>query len=137
MTTKNLPIGAAAKELHVSVSTLRRMIADGAPVAKRGGRGRGRQALIDPKAIIAWLNSCDGEAALYTFSDRVPELLADAIEEAYQAVPDKRDVPTVLCWVWQFAVSKLIDDLRDKSPEIQDPEVIPESIARIRKLVSK
>lgn len=137
MTTKNLPIGSAAKELHVSVSTLRRMIAQGAPVAKRGGRGRGKQALIDPKAIEAWLDSCDGEAALYAFSCRVPELLADAIAEAYKVAPNKQDVPFLLCWVWQSAVIEILDYLKTKSPEINTDPEIPESIARIRKLVSK
>lgn len=49
-----VPIAQAAQALDVSSITLRRWIAQGCPVARRGGRGRGRATLVDVQAVRAW-----------------------------------------------------------------------------------
>lgn len=49
-----LAIPDAASELGVSTCTLRRWIAAGCPVARRGGRGRGRLTMVDPERVRAW-----------------------------------------------------------------------------------
>src|SRR5690606_32463639 len=82
-----LPIPAAAAQLGVSTPTLKRWLRQGAPVARRGRRGRGCRTLIDPEAIRAWRRAQDAdhaqvEAVLRALAGRIPELLADAAEEA-------------------------------------------------------
>jgi len=46
-----LPLKAAAAELGISVSKLRRLSADGTGVVHKGGRGRARATLYDTHAI--------------------------------------------------------------------------------------
>lgn len=131
------PIEDAARELGVSVSTLRRWIGAGAPVARCGGQGRGRAALVDPAAVRAWLDRCDAEQALVALAGRIPELLAEAAEEAFVACPDKRGAGWALCFQWQLASAKLLDALREDAPGVPELEVVPESIEKIRKLITE
>lgn len=69
-----MPLKEAAGELGVSSITLRRWIAQGAPVARRGGRGRGNATLIVPDAVKAWHEG----GAVGLSHDAVVGLIADA-----------------------------------------------------------
>ena len=68
-------IHQAAAELHITDGALRAWVRRGAPVMRRGGRGRGRTALFDVGALRAWH---DGGAAgaLRAFAAQIPESLA-------------------------------------------------------------
>lgn len=134
----------AARELRVSEPTLRRWIADGAPVARKGRRGRGCQTLIDPLAIRAWraAQSADPEAVEHVLRDlagRVPELVAGAIAEAFRACPSKRD-PAGLAWMgaagWALIVGAFLDLLHERLPDLDEP-AIPESVERLRKIAGR
>lgn len=69
-----VPIPEAAQVLDVAEITLRRWIAQGCPVARRGGRGRGHSTLVIPEAVKAWR---DGGAVGACRHD-ISGLLADA-----------------------------------------------------------
>ncbi|TWT21647.1 hypothetical protein [Luteimonas wenzhouensis] len=136
-----LPVPAAAAALGVSVPTLKRWIGRGAPVARRGRRGRGCRTLIDPEAILAWRAAQDAdraqvEAALRALAGRIPELLADAAAEAFRLAPDKRGAAWTACAAWQLSLAAVLDDLRACGAEINDPDTIPEPIERLRKIAS-
>lgn len=136
-----LPVPAAAAALGVSTPTLKRWIARGAPVARRGRRGRGCRTLIDPEAIRAWRQAQDADhthvdAALRALAGRVPDLLADAVEEAFRLAPDKRGAAWTAVAAWQLSVAAVFDHLRDCGADVGDPDAVPESIERLRKIAA-
>lgn len=136
-----LPIPAAAAALGVSVPTLKRWIGQGAPVARRGRRGRGCRTLLDPEAIRAWRQAQDAdhaqvEAVLRALAGRIPELLADAAAEAFRLAPDKRGAAWTACAAWQLSLAAVLDHLRECGADISDPDAIPESIERLRKIAA-
>ena len=50
-----VPLSACAAELGLSVRQLRYAVRQGAPVARRGHKGRGGATLVVPAAISAWM----------------------------------------------------------------------------------
>ena len=140
-----LPTKHAASELGISDVTLRRWISAGAPVARRGKRGRGCQTLIDPLAVRSWRESqrADSESVEHLLRDlagRLPELIAGAIAEAFRLCPDKRDAAG-LAWVsaaaWGLVVGALLDHLRERLADIGEPGAVPESIEILRKIACR
>jgi|SRR5690606_20728165 len=135
------PLPEAARALGVSTPTLKRWIRQGAPVARRGRRGRGCRTLIDPEAIRAWRQAQDAdhaqvEAALRALAGCIPQVLADAVEEAFRLAPDKRGAAWTACAAWQLSVVAVLDHLRACGADISDPDTIPESIERLRKIAA-
>jgi hypothetical protein len=140
-----LPIEAAAEALGVSEATLRRWLAAGAPAARQGRRGRGCRTLIDPQAVQAWraTQAADSEAVepiLRDLAGRLPELIAGAVEQAFTATPSKRD-PAALAWLscatWAMTVGAVLDHIRERLPDIEEPVVTPEPIERLRKIAAR
>lgn len=127
-------IPEAAQVLGVSDSTLRRWIAAGAPVARRGGRGRGNATLVDPEAVFAWLTECDATEAMRAFAGQVPELVAQAVWEAFRLAegPHKRGAAELLATVWYLAASAVMEEAGAEAPE-----ALPETIERLRKIAGK
>lgn len=134
MTT--VPLTAAARKLNVSVPTLRRWMADGAPVARRGRRGRGGAALLDVAAIEAWRGTGAATDLLHVLAAEVPELVAGAVEEAFRAAtgPHKRAFAGHLALAWFEVTSRLLDRLRRDVPEIPELATVPERIERLRQI---
>ena len=120
-----LPITEAAAVLGRSRRTLERWISEGAPVVRRGARGRGRCTLLDVTQVRAWRN---GHVVFYS---RLPEVVADAAFEAWCLVegPHKRDCAGALAAAWYLITSKLNDEL-DRPPVTE----IPERIAHLRRI---
>lgn len=138
-----LPIDEAAHELGVSRSTLRRMIAAGAPVARQGSRGRGARTLIDPVAVRAWqdVRSSKPDLAEGTIeralAAQIPALVAAAVSEAFQETPCKRDAASLAwlaCYSWARTTDLLLDALRETVPDLPEVAAIPSPIARLRKI---
>lgn len=131
-----LPLPQAAAELRVSPRTLRRWLRQGAPTVARGRRGRGGRALVDPRAIAAWRLSCEAveHADLEVFAAELPELVADAMLEAFREVdgPHKRAAAGVLAGAWYVVTVRALDRLRRDVPELRDPEVLPAQIGHLR-----
>lgn len=127
-------IADAALALGVSESTVRRWIAAGAPVARRGGRGRGNATLVDLDAMAAWLTECDAETALVAFAGRVPELVAQAMDEAFRMIegPHKRALAEPLVVAWYLACAAVME-----AAGTDAPEALPEVIERLRKIAGK
>lgn len=136
MTARPLP--EAARALGVSDSTLRRWVRDGAPVARRGRRGRGCRALVDPMAVLAWREGERGDvdATLRELAGRLPELIGDAMAEAARLAPDKRGAAWVAVAGWQLVLGAILDHLGEHVPDLPEPEV-PEQIERLRKIATR
>ena len=136
MTARPLP--EAARALGVSTSTLRRWVRDGAPVARRGRRGRGCRALVDPVAVQAWREGERGDAddALRELAGRVPEMVGDAMAEAHRLAPDKRGAAWVAVAAWQLTIGAIFDHLAEQIDDLPEPEV-PEQIERLRKIATR
>jgi hypothetical protein len=133
-----VPLPAAARELRVSVPTLRRWIRAGAPQARRGRRGRGGRALVDPAAIVAWRRfgkACD-DAALVVLASELPELVAAAVWQSFVNVEGMRKAPVagVLAGCWYVVTVALLDRLRRDVPELCDPDVVPRQIDHLRSI---
>ena len=136
-----VPIPAAADALEVSVPTLRRWIAAGAPVAARGRRGRGGRALVDPAAVAAWRGSAAAtdHADLIVFAADVPQLVADAVADAFLQVegPHKVSMAGPLAATWYAVTVALLDRLRQDVPTLTDPDVLPAQIDHLRSICSR
>jgi hypothetical protein len=134
-----LPLVDAACELEASESTLRRWIAEGAPVARRGSRGRGRRMLIDPEAVRAWRRQGDDARSDFVrvLASELPELLGNACADAYRIAPDKRNGAWIAVAGWQMVIGAITDRLRADDPDLPEINVIPESIERLRKIADK
>lgn len=132
---------STARALAVSPATLRRWLAEGAPQARRGRRGRGGGAELDPQAIAAW-RACreapeaSGDAALRALAGELPELLADAAWSAFAAVegPAKRHAAGTLAGAWYVSTTALLDRIRREGLDVADPTALPAHIERLRKI---
>ncbi|WP_162434816.1 helix-turn-helix domain-containing protein [Pseudoxanthomonas koreensis] len=134
-----LTLREAARALGISPRTLRRWLSAGAPVARRGRRGTGGAALIDPHAVLAWRDTCDADAALQAFAGRVPELVACAIAEAHRMIegPHKRATAGALAGTWFIVSAALTDALRQQVPTIPEIGNVPREIERLRKCATE
>lgn len=92
--------------------------------------------LVDPEAVQAWLEAGRNCEALTALVASLPDLLAEAAEEAHRLAPDKRGSAWTLCANWQLVVSAVHDRLTDAGMEVAEAQV-PESIERLRKLVTR
>lgn len=128
-----LPIPQAAKILGVHPATLKRWISRGAPVARRGRRGRGGRTLVDVDQVRQWQKGGDAEAVLYRLAADVPHLLADAMAQAHRLAegPYKRELGQGLCGAWYLANAAIADRLRNEIPNIQEPTDLPPAIAQM------
>jgi hypothetical protein len=134
--TEPLPLAEAAQVLGVSRATLKRLIAAGAPQARRGRRGRGGAALVIPAHVAAWRGSAAAAdtAVLTLIAARAPERLAIAIDEAFRLIdgPHKRAAAGALAATWYASTVALLDLLREHGAEADDPHELPPQIAHLR-----
>jgi hypothetical protein len=131
-----LPLPEAALALGVQPRTLARWLAAGAPAVRRGRRGRGGGALVDVRAVRAWRLSCEAveHADLEALAAEVPELVADAVAEAFQQTdgPHKRATAGALAGCWYLVTVALLDRLRRDVPGLTDPATLPRQIGQLR-----
>lgn len=131
--SRAFPIYEAAAALDMGESTLRAWIAKGAPVARRGRRGRGCATLVDPAAVAAWRRAVDGQDAALALAGQLPELVADAVYQSFieaEGVP-KTALAGILAATWYRVAAALLDHLRESCPEIPAPSE-PQKIALLR-----
>lgn len=129
-----LPLDRCARELDISVSTLRRWLAAGAPCARRGC-GRGITTLIDIDAVRAWQSASDDEQRWIRVASELPELVADAIDRASRGItnrPDKRSIAMGLELAYFASTLAVLRRLRVEVPQIPSAQTIPASILRLR-----
>ena len=131
-----LPVADAARELGVSVPTLRRWLRAGAPIAHRGRRGRGCAALVDPVAVASWRRQEGGTDALLAFAGRIPEIVAAASMATFREVdgPHKRAFAGALAAGWYLCSLALLDALRADGLEVSGPDRKPEAIILLQKI---
>lgn len=142
--TRAVGIAEAARAIGERERTVRAWIERGAPVAKRGGRGRGRSTLVDPDALLEWRGRPKPDQRLLEFASDLPRLIADATVDAYQRIPDEKDknddakklAAGVLAACWALTTCVLLNRLRayvgdDREVQPDDLDVPPE-IANLR-----
>lgn len=134
-----LPIAAAAEELGISPSTLRRWItSSGAPVVRRGRQGRGNATLVDIEAMRIWREG--GEAAIcLELAAAVPDLIAAAMDEALRLSdgPHKIALAGALAGGWYLAATAVVDYLRERCGAVGELTAIPSEIQRLRKIAKR
>jgi hypothetical protein len=140
--TDSRTLAQAACELGISRSQLMRDIRAGAPVARLGSRGRGRQTLLDPEAITAWRRSRSApqpDDRLALLAAEIPSLLAAAVHSAFLQIegPHKRASAGTLAAAWYLATVALLDRLRADVPGIPEVSTVPEAIESLRKITAK
>lgn len=133
-----VPVRVAAAELKIGEATLRRWIAQGAPVSRRGTRGRGRAALVNVAAIRAWRSPTRTGIDACVLAAVLPERIATALHDAHQHVagPGKRQAAGVLALAWHVASCAVTDELRRYAPELLDVGDLPASIERLQKIAA-
>jgi hypothetical protein len=131
-----LPLRDAARELGVSARQLERDVAAGAPVARRGGRGRGRVTLVDPAAIAAWRSAGAPTAGLLALSAELPELVANAVDDAFRQTegPHKAATAGAMAGTWYLVTTAILDRLRREMAEVPELSAVPDKIDRLRRI---
>ena len=135
-----IPLDTAATELGVAPGTLRRWIREGAPVARQGARGRGRQTLVCVADIDTWRRSDGAERAMLNLAARVPELIADAVDDAYRDAHNvnKHVLAGVMVATWYRATTQVLDHMRELHPSVPDVDSLPSrKIDRIRSIFAR
>ena len=130
-----LPFDQTCTALEVSSSTLKRMVKDGAPQARKGRAGRGGGALFDLDAIRAWQRTEKMEDALRVFAAELPELVAAACEDAFKLVDGahKRPSADLLAGVWYCVTFDLLEHIGKHVP-VGGIKTVPEPIKRLRQI---
>lgn len=129
-----LPVPQAAKALGVHVQTLRRWLREGAPQARRGQRGRGGGALVDPAAVEAWRRQDGLQDALLAIAGDAPEIVATAMHEAHRMIegPDKARAAGYLAGAWLVTTDAFLDRLRVDCPAVPELQAIPAKVSALR-----
>jgi hypothetical protein len=130
-----LPIAEAATLLGVSVRSLRRWIADGAPVARFGG-GRGRPTLVHVDAIRAWQHGEPSAGSLRVLADQVPEILAAAMFDAFRLAEGahKRALAGSLAAAWLIGTDAVLEAIRAHGADVPHLSVTPRKVANLRQV---
>jgi len=134
-----VPVRDAARALGVEPNTLRHWIAAGAPVARRGGRGRGNRTLVAPDAVRAWRAAGADERLLLALAAALPQALAEAMAEAHALATGMSKAPLagILAAAWYVATTKTLDALRAHNASIPELSTMPPAIARLRDIAGR
>ena len=132
--TDPLPLREAARALGMRPARLRGLIAAGAPVARRGSRGRGHATLVCPAAVREWLVAGATQQFVLTLAAELPAALAAAMEDALRRVEGspKDRAAGLLAGAWYLAACTTLDVLRGHCPAVPDVRVVPPAIERLR-----
>jgi len=134
---KPVGITACALELGMSRRSLERHLDAGAPQYRRGHRGRGGQALLDPDAIGAWIAQRDGRAngeeLIRLFTADVPAIVAAAIARQFASIdgPHKKAIGPELQRLWSEICIELLERARRDAPDLPDVNHVPYDIVQI------
>lgn len=131
-----VPLPEAARALGLSTRQLERDIVAGAPVARRGSRGRGHATLVDVVALEAWRRSRDDRLRMY--AAELPELIAGAVWAAFVAEtgPHKRALAGALASAWYQVSTAALDRARRDVPDLPELSALPEKITALRRILS-
>ncbi len=116
-------IPEAARALGVSDSTLRRWLKAGAPVVRRGRKGRGGQTLIDVGAVQAWRGMPGTPVGIS--ASQVAGLVAKGVEDAFRDAdgPHKAAAAALMVATWYHVSARILEAMGDPDPDIIPPEV--------------
>lgn len=145
-----VPLNAAAHALGISEPQLRRWVIAGAPVARRGKRGRGCATLYDVQAIETWRHATDasdtkgsnaisGDTRLLRIAGDVPRLIASALDAAFRECDrrDKRALAAAFAACWYLSSATVLDRLRVECTDVPEVEELPEPIRRLQKIAAE
>lgn len=128
-----------AAQFNVSPRTVLRWIEGGCPTVRRGRKGNGGGFVLDADQVKAWRQSrgADSTAATLEAASLVPELLADAVEQAARDAtgPHKLALHGALAEAWHRTALRFLEALRQRYPDaadlIRDPVSAPDAIWRM------
>lgn len=131
-----MTVAEAADRLGVRPGTIRRLIRCGAPVVRRGRRGRGCSTLIDVGALAGWIAASPCDAVILSIASELPQALAEDAEQALLRADgiSKNRLAGILAAHWYMNATTVLDHLRERCPAVPDVRSIPEPIERLRKI---
>lgn len=103
-----MTVTQAARTFQVDVATIRRWIVKGCPCVRRGSRGPGRGAVLDPEAMATWRGRASGPTGLSVDEvlQRIADTLWDTLDREHvdvRAGVDREAAAAVLIVVWEQA----------------------------------
>lgn len=128
-----MKLAAAAREIGVSTSTLRRWCAQGCPHIP-GRRGRGGAAQFDVELVRRW-RAGDESINYHGLAVELHKATAGALFEQWRAIeaPSKRRDAGLAAACWFIAATATVDVLRQRDPTIAEPH-LPDEIRRLRQI---
>jgi len=130
-----MKLAAAARELGISASTLRRWLAAGAPcVAGRAGRGNG--AHVDVEAVLRWREARRaGTLDVGSLASELHAQTAKAVFTAWRQIesPRKRELAAAFATAWFAAAGGITDALRELD-DVPELAALPAEIRYLRNL---
>lgn len=129
-----------ARGCGVTVRTVQRWVSEGCPTLKRGRKGGGGATVLDLDQVRAWRESkkdADSTAAVLEVATLLPDLLADAVEQAARddTGPHKLALHGALAEAWHRTALRFLEALRQRYPDaahlIRDPVSAPDAIWRM------
>lgn len=128
-----LPLAECAEALGVDRSTLARWLASGAPVVRRGRRGRGKlETLVDPEQVAEWRRR--ERSMLAKLGAAIPQIVADAVVAAFNESdgPGKRASARLAALIWYRVTVDVTDRMRVDASDIPEVDRVPANVARLR-----
>lgn len=136
-------VAEIAEQFNVSTRTVLRWIADGCPTVRRGRKGGGGATVLDLDQVRAWRESkkdADSTAAVLEVATLLPDLLADAVEQAARDATGahKLALHGALAEAWHRAALRFLEALRQRYPDaahlIRDPVSAPDAVWRMTRV---
>ena len=135
-----IAVDQAARVLGVTPATVRGWIDEGAPVVRRGRKGRGHSTLVNVAALDAWrearTSASSTDALLMQLAAEQSSVLAEAMVEAHQRAEgfDKRKLAAFAVATYYLIDTVLRDRLRERCATVPDVRELPPEIERLRKI---
>lgn len=136
-------VDEAARVLGVTAYAVRRWIGEGAPVVRRGRKGRGHPTLVSPTALDAWREArkaaSSTDALLMQLAAELPAVLAVAAVEGHRLAEgvDKRKLAGIAVAMYYVNETALRDWLRERCATVPDVSALPSEIERLRKIAER
>ena len=141
--TPNVGIAEAAQSLGVHPSTLWQWLAAGAPVSRRGRKGRGSsKTLVDLEALRAWRARTaaastqapsSGGLCLHELLAVLPEMVAEAAWQTLRAADGNKRALAPELAAMALRVLGAVSDRAEGMPPLTEA-TLPEKLMRLRQI---
>lgn len=134
--TGAMPLKAAAVELGIRLGAMRRLVRDGAPVVRKGHRGRACSTLVDIDAIREWQRG-GADAIVREVASALPLILAETMQDTFQQAVghmSNAQAAALLSAAWLRSANAVNDYMQTHCAGIPNISAMPAEIDRLRKI---